>query len=90
MKFEWDPAKDDKNVRKHGVAFDEASTVFGDIFSMTGRDLEHSVGENRYVTFGLSSRGRVLAVYHTDRAGVIRIYSARTTVRKEKRIYEEG
>lgn len=90
MKFEWDPAKDDKNVRKHGVAFDEASTVFGDILSMTGRDLEHSVGENRYVTFGLSSRGRVLAVYHTDRAGVIRIYSARTTVRKEKRIYEEG
>ena len=90
MKFEWDPAKDDKNVRKHGVAFDEASTVFGDILSMTGRDLEHSVGENRYVTFGLSSRGRVLAVYHTDRAGVIRIYSARTTVRKEKRIYEDG
>ena len=90
MKFEWDPAKDDKNVRKHGVAFDEASTVFGDILSMTGRDLEHSAGEHRYVTFGLSSRGRVLAVYHTDRAGVIRIYSARTTVRKEKRIYEEG
>lgn len=90
MKFEWDPAKDDKNVRKHGVAFDEASTVFGDILSMTGRDLEHSVGENRYVTFGLSSRGRVLAIYHTDRAGVIRNYSARTTVRKEKRIYEEG
>ena len=90
MKFEWDPAKDDKNVRKHRVAFDEASTVFGDILSMTGRDLEHSVGENRYVTFGLSSRGRVLAVYHTDRAGVIRIYSARTAVRKENRIYEEG
>ena len=66
------------------------STVFGDILSMTGRDLEHSVGENRYVTFGLSSRGRVLADYHTDRAGVIRIFSARTTVRKEKRIYEEG
>lgn len=90
MKFEWDPAKDDKNVHKHGVAFDEASTVFGDILSMTGRDVEHSVGEERYVTFGLSSRGRVLAVYHTDRSGVIRIYSARTTVRKEKRIYEEG
>lgn len=90
MKFEWDPAKDDKNVLKHGVAFDEASTVFGDILSMTGRDVEHSVGEERYVTFGLSSRGRVLAVYHTDRSGVIRIYSARTTVRKEKRIYEEG
>ena len=57
MKFEWDPAKDDKNVHKHGVAFDEASTVFGDILSMTGRDLEHSAGEDRYVTFGLSSRG---------------------------------
>ena len=64
--------------------------MFGDILSTTGRDLEHSVGENRYVTFGLSSRGRVLAVHHADRAGVIRIYSARMAGRMEKRIYEEG
>lgn len=90
MKFEWDPAKENTNVRKHGVAFDEASTVFGDFLSVSGRDLEHSVGEHRYVTLGVSNQGRVLAVYHTDRGGVIRIYSARPAVRKEKRIYEEG
>ena len=90
MKFEWDPAKENTNVRKHGVAFDEASTVFGDFLSVSGRDLEHSVGEHRYVTLGVSNQGRVLAVCHTDRGGVIRIYSARPAVRKEKRIYEEG
>jgi uncharacterized DUF497 family protein len=90
MKFEWDPVKADTNVGKHGVAFDEASTVFGDVLSVSGRDLEHSAGENRYVTFGLSSDGHVLVVSHTDRGGVIRIISARTATRKEKRIYEEG
>ena len=90
MKFEWDPAKADINVGKHGVTFDEASTVFGDVLSVSGRDLEHSVGESRYVTFGLSSHGRVLVVSHTDRGGFIRIISARTATRKEKRIYEEG
>jgi len=54
-------------VRKHGVSFDEASTGFGDTFSATGRDLDHSVGEARFVTLGLSSHGRVLLVCHTDR-----------------------
>jgi uncharacterized protein len=90
MKFEWDPGKADTNLGKHGVTFDEASTVFGDVHSVSGRDLAHSVRENRYVTFGLSSRGHVLVVSHTDRRGVIRIISARTATRKEKRIYEEG
>ena len=90
MKFEWDPAKENTNVRKHGAAFDEASSVFGDFLSVSGRDLAHSVGEHRYLTFGVSSHGRILAVYHTDRGGVIRIYGARAVVRKEKRIYEEG
>lgn len=90
MKFEWDPTKDNINVRKHGVSFEEACTVFGDFLSLSGRDLAHSVGEHRFVTFGMSSQGRVLAVYHTDRSGVVRIYSARTVTRKEKRIYEEG
>ena len=75
---------------KHGVTFDGASTVFGDVLSVSGRDLEHSVVENRLATFGLSSFGRVLVVSHTDRGGVIRIISARAATRKEKRIYEEG
>ncbi len=90
MKFEWDPAKANANESKHGVTFDEASTVFGDVLSVTGRDLEHSVGENRLITFGHSSHGHVLVVSHTDRGGIIRIISARPATRKEKRIYEEG
>lgn len=90
MKFDWDLVKADSNERKHGVTFDEASTVFGDELSVTGRDLTHSIGENRSVTFGLSSQGRVVVVSHTDRGAVIRIISARPATRKEKRIYEEG
>ena len=90
MRFEWDPAKAAANLRKHGVTFDEASTVFGDTLSVSGRDLEHSVGEARFVTLALSSTGRVLVVCHTDRGSVIRIFSARPAIRKEKRIYEEG
>ena len=90
MKFDWDPVKADTNEGKHGVTFDEASTVFGDVLSVSGRDLFHSVGEHRYLTFGLSSQGRVLAVSHTDRGDIVRIISARTATRKEKRIYEDG
>ena len=90
MKFESDPVKADANERKHGITFDEASTVFGDVLSVSGRDLEHSVVENRFVPFGLSSQGRVLVVSHTDHAGVIRIISARPATRKEKLLYEEG
>ena len=90
MKFEWDPVKAYANEGKHGVTFDEASTVFGDVLSVSGRDLKHSVGENRLLTFGLSIHGRVLVVSHTDRGSVIRIISARPATRKEKRIYEEN
>ena len=64
--------------------------MFGDVLSVSGRDLEHSMRENRLLTFGLSGHGRVLAISHTDRGGVIRIISARPATRKEKRIYEEG
>lgn len=90
MKFAWDPIKADANEIKHGVRFDEASTVFGDELSASGPDLAHSVGENRVVTFGLSSQGRLLVVSHTDRGAVVRIISARHATRMEKRIYEEG
>jgi uncharacterized protein len=90
MKFAWDDVKAATNLLKHGVSFDEASTVFGDTLSVSGRDLEHSTGETRYVTIGLSSENRLLVVCHTDRRNVIRIFSARPTTRKEKKIYEEG
>jgi uncharacterized protein len=90
MRFEWDPVKAAANLRKHGVSFDEASTVFGDVLSVSGRDLAHSAGEVRFVTIGISSEGRILVVCHTDRRNVIRIFSARPATRKEKKIYEEG
>ena len=53
MRFEWDLGKADTNALKHGVTFDEAGTVFGDVLSVSGRDLAHSVGEPRFVTIGL-------------------------------------
>ena len=64
MKFEWDPVKAYANEGKHGVTFDEFSTVFGDVLSVSGRDLEHSVGGNRFVTIGLSSQGRAGRLSH--------------------------
>ena len=89
MRFEWDPAKAAANLRKHGVSFDEASTVFHDSLAATGADPDHSRGEHRYVTFGVSSSGRLLVVAHTDRGDAIRIISARAATRTERRIYED-
>jgi uncharacterized protein len=90
MRFEWDAAKAAANVRKDGVSFDEASTVFADDLAATGRDLDHTFDESRFVTFGLSCNGRVLSVSHTDRGAALRIISARPATPKERRIYEEG
>ena len=90
MEFEWDPLKAAANVRKHGVTFDEAATVFLDELAVSGADPDHSVGEARYITFGASSLGRLLAVSHTYRSGAVRIISARRVTRVERKIYEEG
>ena len=90
MEFEWDSPKAAGNVRKHGVTFDEAATVFLDELAVSGSDPDHSVSESRYITFGMSSLGRLLAVSHTYRPGGIRIISARRVVRAERKIYEEG
>jgi uncharacterized DUF497 family protein len=90
MRFTWDPKKAAANLRKHGVAFEEASTVFRDTLSETGSDPDHSVGEHRFVTFGISQQGRLLVVAHTDESDTIRIISARQAMRQERKIYEEG
>ncbi len=90
MQFEWDPDKAAENFTKHGVSFEEAATVFRDPLSATGRDPDHSTGEERYVTFGLSNRGRLLVVSHTERGDIIRIISARLATKGERTIYEEG
>ena len=88
--FEWDTAKAAANLRKHGVSFDEASTVFADGLSATAHDPDHSREEARLLTFGMSNAGRILVISHTDRGATIRIISARPATRYEKKIYEEG
>jgi uncharacterized DUF497 family protein len=90
--FTWHPAKADANRRKHGVGFSEAVTVFDDPLAASGEDPDHSIGEERWVTFGLSFRGRLLAVFHTEELGgtMIRIISARPGTLAERRFYEEG
>jgi uncharacterized DUF497 family protein len=90
MRFEWDPRKAAANLRKHAVSFEEATTALRDHLALTGRDPDHSVGEARYVTFGVSSQGRLLVVAHTEHGGLIRIISARTATRSERNIYEES
>ena len=91
MRFEWDPVKAEANLRKHGVSFEEASTVFYDPLAATGPDPDHSRGEHRYVTFGMSSSARLLVVGHTDRDDeTIRIFTARPATPNERRIYEES
>ena len=77
MRFEWDFEKAARNLAKHGVSFVEASTAFGDPLSVTIADPLHSLSEHRFVLFGMSERGRLLAVVHTDRDGTTRIISAR-------------
>ena len=90
MKFEWDPRKADSNQKKHGVSFQEAASVLGDVLSITYPDPYHSARERRFITVGMSRLGGVLIVAHTDRRGNIRIISARKTTRQERRYYEEG
>ena len=89
MKIEWDPAKAEANLRKHRVSFEEAGTALCDTMSVTGADMDHSFGELRFITFGLSARGRLLVVSHTEEGETIRIISARAASKGERRIYEE-
>jgi uncharacterized DUF497 family protein len=88
--FEWDPAKDETNRRKHGVAFSEAISAFMDTLSVTIPDPDHSTGESRFILLGRSHQGRLLVVVHTDRQDRIRIISAREADRRERREYEKG
>ena len=90
MRFEWDSEKAALNLAKHGVSFEEANSVFGDPLATTIMDPDHSVGEQRFLTTGLSTQQRVLIVWHTDREDVIRIIGAREAMPRERRIYESG
>ena len=90
IKFDWDPGKARRNLRKHGIGFNEASTVFADTLSITIPDPDHSQDEERWVTMGLSHRQRLLVVVYTEEEETIRLISARTADRLERRKYEEG
>ena len=89
MKFEWNGPKAADNLRKHGITFDEATTVFADPLAVTYSDPEHSIEEDRFLTFGLSAQDRLIVVSHVDRSDNIRPISAREMTRKERRDYEK-
>ena len=90
MRFEWDLNKATSNLVKHGVSFEEASTVFGDHLATSVPDPDRSVDEERWLTTGLSDQGHVLIVWHTNRGEVIRIIGARRASPNERRAYESG
>lgn len=90
MEFEWDGDKEQANIRKHGVAFVGATTVFGDPLEIMIGDPDHSIGEYRFLSVGMSSAGRILVVSYTELTeNFIRIISARTASAQERRQYEE-
>ena len=88
MKFAWDPRKAQSNLRNHRVSFDEATTIFGDPLAATVPDPDHSFGEHRFVTIGVSSLGQLLVVVYTERGSTIRIISARRATAHERKQYQ--
>jgi hypothetical protein len=89
--FKWDPEKAAANLKKHRIDFHEAATVFDDTLSTTFPDTGHSsLVEPRFLTIGMSSRGRILVVAHTEHHDTVRIINARRATRHEREFYEEG
>ena len=90
-RFEWDEDKNIENIRKHGVSFEEASTVFHDEDALESADPDHSDGEDRFLLIGMSERLRILMVCHCYREdrGVIRVISARKMNKEEEKDYWE-
>jgi uncharacterized DUF497 family protein len=91
LHFEWHPAKAAANLKKHGVSFEDAQTVFADEYAQLIDDPDHSETEDRFVLLGLSSSLRILVVAHCYRAegGIIRIISARKATKAEERSYPD-
>ena len=89
LTFEWNERKAASNAAKHGLKFDEDSTVFADPLSLTIPDPAHSQKEDRFVTVGSSYRGKLLVVVYTERGDNIGIISAGLANRRERRVYEE-
>ncbi len=90
LNFEWDFEKAKTNLKKHGVSFDEATTVFREPFSITKYDPDHSVDEQRYIDIGRSNEGRVLVVAYTERGANLRLISCRKATPLERKLYEKS
>ena len=88
--FEWDDQKAASNLQKHGVSFDEAVSVFADGLALTFADTDPFRSEDRSRTYGISNKGRLLVVVHTERRNNVRIISARKATRYEKGIYDQS
>jgi len=88
MKFEWDKDKEKRNIRKHAISLDEAVTVFYDPLSATFADPDHSIEEDRFITVGYSSQGRLFVISYTERGDAIRIISARPATMLERKRHE--
>lgn len=93
--FEWDATKATENLRKHGISFEEAKTIFNDPLLVTFPDEEHSEHEDRSISIGLSAKNKMLLVVHTEREEtadfvLIRIISSRKATKVERKTYEEN
>ena len=90
MIYEWDRNKAAQNQQKHGISFDEAVSAFLDPLAITFDDPDHSVGERRFITIGMTTNQRLVFLAHADVDNDrIRIISARATTRRETYEYEE-
>jgi uncharacterized DUF497 family protein len=89
MNFEWESEKAAENLKRHGVSFEEAATAFGDPLSITIDDPDHSEAEDRFILLGMTFRGRLVVVVHTDRGENVRLISARIPTRRERQSYEQ-
>jgi uncharacterized protein len=90
MMFEWDKSKATANLKKHGVSFEEAKSVFDNLLAVIFDDEAHSVGEKREIIIGHSRNNRLLLISFTERPNAIRIISARLATRRERKNYEQN
>ena len=90
LQFEWDDAKAKANLKKHGVAFDEALSVFADPLARIFDDPDHSEDETRELIVGFSTKPRLLVVGFTERSGRVRLIQARRATKAERECHEEN
>jgi uncharacterized protein len=90
MMFEWDKSKATANLKKHGVSFEEAKSVFDNVLAVIFDDEAHSVDEKREIIIGHSRNNRLLLISFTERPNAIRIISARLATRRERENYEQN